>query len=139
MKKFLFFVLAALTFAACEQALVEERKRVVNAAVAGLPEDMQVVIHLIYFEEMTYEEAAKVMKKNRKQVDNLLYRAKKELRRVLDWFRADPGNNRVHTFYNEKENKDVYMIALRDDQGQLIGYYEKHDYRNRDMTPMYDI
>ncbi|MBR2220459.1 MAG: hypothetical protein IJ974_05730, partial [Phascolarctobacterium sp.] len=38
---------------------------------------------LIYFEEMTYEEAAKVMKKNRKQVDNLLYRAKKELRIIL--------------------------------------------------------
>ncbi len=66
-----------------EQALAEERKCVVNAAVAGLPEDMQVVIHLIYFEEMTYEEAAKVMKKNRKQVDNLLYRAKKELRSLL--------------------------------------------------------
>lgn len=66
-----------------EQALAEERKRVVNAAVSGLPEDMQVVIHLIYFEEMTYEEAAKVMKKNRKQVDNLLYRAKKELRSLL--------------------------------------------------------
>jgi len=61
------------------------------------------------------------------------------INRVLDWFRADPGNNRVHTFYNEKENKDVYMVALRNDGAQLIGYYEKHDYRNRDMTPMYDI
>ena len=66
-----------------EQVLAEERKRVVNKAIAGLPEDMRVVIHLIYFEEMTYEEAAKVMKKNRKQVDNLLYRAKKELRSLL--------------------------------------------------------
>lgn len=66
-----------------EFVLSEERKRVVNAAIAGLPEDMRVVIHLIYFEEMTYEEAAKVMKKNRKQVDNLLYRAKKELRSLL--------------------------------------------------------
>ena len=66
-----------------EQVLVEERKRAVNAAIAELPEDMRVVIHLIYFEEMTYEEAAKVMKKNRKQVDNLLYRAKKELRSLL--------------------------------------------------------
>lgn len=44
---------------------------------------MRVVIHLIYFEKMTYDEAAKVMKKNRKQVDNLLYRAKKELRIIL--------------------------------------------------------
>ena len=66
-----------------ELILADERKRVVNAAIAGLPEDMRVVVHLIYFEEMTYEEAAKVMKKNRKQVDNLLYRAKKELRIIL--------------------------------------------------------
>ena len=66
-----------------ECVLTEERKRTVNVAIASLPEDMRVVIHLIYFEEMTYEEAAKVMKKNRKQVDNLLYRAKKELRSLL--------------------------------------------------------
>lgn len=66
-----------------EIVLADERKRVVNAAIAKLPEDMRVVIHLIYFEEMTYEEAAKVMKKNCKQVDNLLYRAKKELRIIL--------------------------------------------------------
>lgn len=32
---------------------------------------------------MSYEEAARIMKKNRKQVDNLLYRAKKELRILL--------------------------------------------------------
>ena len=66
-----------------ELGLADERKRVVNAAVSKLPEDMRVVIHLVYFEDMTYDEAAKVMKKNRKQVDNLLYRAKKELRIIL--------------------------------------------------------
>ena len=66
-----------------ETVLADERKRVVNAAVDKLPDDMRVVIHLIYFEEMTYDEAARVMKKNRKQVDNLLYRAKKELRIIL--------------------------------------------------------
>lgn len=66
-----------------EIVLADERKRVVNAAMAKLPEDMRVAVHLIYFEDMTYEEAAKVMKKNRKQVDNLLYRAKKELRIIL--------------------------------------------------------
>ena len=66
-----------------EMVLADDRKRQVNAAIAKLPEDMRVVVHLIYFEAMTYEEAAKVMKKNRKQVDNLLYRAKKELRIIL--------------------------------------------------------
>ena len=66
-----------------EMVLADQRKRAVNAAVSKLQPDMRVVIHLIYFEGMTYEEAAKVMKKNRKQVDNLLYRAKKELRILL--------------------------------------------------------
>lgn len=58
---------------------------------------------------------------------------------VLDWFQASPQNNRVHTFYNEKEHKDVYMIALRDGEGRLIGYYEKHEYRNRDTAPLYAL
>jgi RNA polymerase sigma-70 factor (ECF subfamily) len=44
---------------------------------------MAAAVHLVYFEEMTYAQAAKVMKKSPKQVDNLLYRAKKELRIIL--------------------------------------------------------
>ena len=66
-----------------EIVLADERKRVVNNALNSLPDDVRVVIHLIYFEDLSYDEAAKVMKKNRKQVDNLLYRAKKELRIIL--------------------------------------------------------
>ena len=66
-----------------EMVLADERKQRVNAALGQLPEDLRVAVHLVYFEEMTYEEAAKVMRKNRKQVDNLLYRAKKELRPIL--------------------------------------------------------
>lgn len=66
-----------------ETVLGDERKRMVNNAITSLSQDMRVVIHLIYFEEMTYDEVAKIMKKNRKQVDNLLYRAKKELRIIL--------------------------------------------------------
>ena len=66
-----------------ELVLVSQRKKLVNDAISKLPPDMQTVLHLIYFEEMTYEEAAKVMKKNRKQIDNLLYRAKKELHAII--------------------------------------------------------
>ena len=66
-----------------KSVLKTERKLAVNNAVSKLPEDMRTVIHLIYFEEMTYNEAAKIMKKNTKQIDNLLYRAKKELRIIL--------------------------------------------------------
>lgn len=59
--------------------------------------------------------------------------------KVVDWFKESPENNIVHTYYNEKENKDVYMVALRDENGELIGYYEKHEYRNRDIAPLYDL
>ena len=66
-----------------ELVLADERKQAVNRALNSLPEDMRVVIHLIYFEDLSYDEAARVMKKNRKQIDNLLYRAKKDLRIIL--------------------------------------------------------
>lgn len=33
----------------------------------------------------------------------------------------------------------VYMVALRDDAGKLIGYYEKHEYRNRETMKIYDL
>jgi len=66
-------------------------------------------------------------------------RSKALIERVVAWFAEDPSHNRVHTFYNEKLNKDVYMIALRNDAGNLIGYYEKHENRTRDEGPLYDI
>jgi DUF438 domain-containing protein len=61
------------------------------------------------------------------------------IKNILDWFRERTDNNRVYTFYSERENKDVYMIALRDTMGELIGYYEKHEYRNRETGRMYEI
>ncbi len=59
--------------------------------------------------------------------------------KVVDWFKENVKNNIVHTYYNEKENKDVYMVALRDEDDALLGYYEKHEYRNQDMSPLYDF
>ncbi len=66
-----------------EFVLIDERRRLINDAMEKLPEAMRAAVHLVYFEELSYEEAAKVMKKKKKQVDNLLYRAKKELRAIL--------------------------------------------------------
>jgi PAS domain-containing protein len=57
--------------------------------------------------------------------------------KVVAWFSESKDNNIVHTLYRENENKDVYMVALRDDSGELIGYYEKHEFRNRDAGGLY--
>ena len=66
-----------------ELILLDERKQALNRALNQLPEEMQLAVHLVYFEDLTYEDAARVMKKNRKQVANLLYRAKEKLRTIL--------------------------------------------------------
>lgn len=67
-----------------EEVLADERKRAVNAALAQLPEDQRTAIHLVFFAQMSYADAARVMKKSKKQVDNLLYRAKKALREMFE-------------------------------------------------------
>ena len=59
--------------------------------------------------------------------------------RVIEWFKSSKDNNKVYTYRNEKENKDVYMVALRDCGGTLIGYYEKHEYRNAETAKLYEI
>ena len=66
-----------------ERLLADERRRRINEAISSLNRDMRLVIHLVYFEDLSCEDAARVLKKNKKQVYNLLYRAKQELRDLL--------------------------------------------------------
>ncbi len=66
-----------------EEYLQDEEKAKLHHAIAALPEKQRTAIHLFYFEDLSYEETARVMKMSKKQVDNLLYRAKAELRSAL--------------------------------------------------------
>lgn len=61
------------------------------------------------------------------------------IQKVVDWFEQDRAHDLVYTTHNENENKDVYMVALRDEDGKLIGYYEKHEYRDRETMALYDL
>lgn len=62
-----------------------------------------------------------------------------QIRKVVAWFAESADHNRIYTFRNEKENKDVYMVALRAEDGTLIGYYEKHEYRDVETCELYDF
>ena len=62
-----------------------------------------------------------------------------KIRQVAEWFAQSKDHNLVYTFHNVKQNKDVYMVALREDDGSLIGYYEKHEYRNPETMKRYDL
>lgn len=61
------------------------------------------------------------------------------IEKAVAWFAESVEHNIVYTYRNEKENKDVYMVALRDDAGTLIGYYEKHEYRTAEQGALYDF
>ena len=66
-------------------------------------------------------------------------KSKEIIEKVVAWFEEDKENNRIHTFFNEIQALVVYMVALRDEDGALIGYYEKHEYRARDEEPYYNF
>ncbi|MBQ7408896.1 MAG: sigma-70 family RNA polymerase sigma factor [Clostridia bacterium] len=64
-----------------EQTVIKgEMKKMLYEAIAQLPEDMQNIVYLFYFENASYQEISVITGKDQKQVDNLLYRAKKMLK-----------------------------------------------------------
>lgn len=65
-------------------------------------------------------------------------KSRESILKIVEWFSKSKDNNIVHTFYNKNNNTDFYMIALRDENGELIGYYEKHENRNVDDMKFYD-
>ena len=66
-----------------EKVLQGERERVIAKALEQIDPDKRQVLHLVYFEGLSYAEAAKVMDMDKKYVDNLLQRAKKELAEII--------------------------------------------------------
>ncbi len=67
-----------------DEFIRKEQERELHEALERLNSDYKTVLHLIYFEDMSAAEAAAVMKKNKKQIENLLYRAKQALRKELE-------------------------------------------------------
>ena len=64
--------------------IIEERKITVHRALKKLNAEYRQVLWLLYFDGMTNSDAAIVMKKNARQMKNLVYRAKSALKSELD-------------------------------------------------------
>lgn len=73
-----------------EKILVEEvirtkeRNWILHLCMSELNQAYREVLYLVYFEDMSYRQAAEVMNKNIKQVTNLVYRGKESLRKLLE-------------------------------------------------------
>ncbi len=66
-----------------KEILKEQDKQQLYDAMATLHEDYRTVLHLLYFEEMSYEEIARVMNKNVRAIKNLAYRARQSLKSIM--------------------------------------------------------
>ena len=66
-----------------EQLLSKERAQVIAEAIESLPKEYREVLRLLYLERLRYDEIAQIMKKSKKQIDNLAYRARGALRSAL--------------------------------------------------------
>ncbi len=66
------------------RVLRSERNAKLHAAIGELCEEYRAALYLVYFEGMSHEEVAKAMKKSRKQTENVIFRARRALRAILE-------------------------------------------------------
>ncbi|WP_242822979.1 RNA polymerase sigma factor [Syntrophobotulus glycolicus] len=62
----------------------EEQNRILRQCMEQINPDYREALYLLYFENMSYAQAAQVMGKTTKQIDHLLGRGKKALRPLLE-------------------------------------------------------
>ena len=63
--------------------LQDERARALYRCLEKIPPDYREALYLVYIEDMSYDEAGAIMRKTRKQIDNLVQRGKKAMRPLL--------------------------------------------------------
>ena len=66
------------------ELIKNEQKKLLHKSICSLKEEYRQVLYLSYFEDMSNEEIAEIMKKKRRQIENLTYNAKKALRSKLE-------------------------------------------------------
>lgn len=66
-----------------EQIIHNDEAHMIKTAMAHLKTEYREALHLTVFEEMSYAEAAAVMKKSEGQIKALVFRAKKKLHKIL--------------------------------------------------------
>ncbi len=62
----------------------EEQKIIIHRALSRINTDYSKVLYLKFFEDLDNEQIAVVLKKNRRQIENMIYQAKQSLKSELD-------------------------------------------------------
>ncbi len=124
-----------------------ELKEYVSFFKSLIDQDRSAVVICNLEHEIIYMNPAAVRSYEKRGGDKLMGRnllechnpeSVEKIKKVVDWFARSEEHNIVYTFHDEKQNKVGYMVALREN-GKLIGYYEKHEYRNPESMKFYDM
>lgn len=59
-------------------------------------------------------------------------KSQETIKQILAWFKESPENNIKYEY--TRGDTDNYMVAIRDENGALIGYYEKHACRTPEAS-----
>ena len=57
----------------------------------------------------------------------------------VEWFKEDIKNNKVFALHDKKNNMDMYILAIRNTKGELIGFYGRREDRNPDQGKEFDL
>lgn len=67
-----------------KEYLIKEQKIMLHQVMRELRRDYFQVLYLVYFEDFSNTEIATIMNKNKRQIENLIYRAKNALKSELE-------------------------------------------------------
>lgn len=72
-------------FVELETSIIKtEQNKIIAKALESIKIDYRTVLMLLYFEEMSYDDISKILRKTNKQVKNLAYSARKALKSILE-------------------------------------------------------
>jgi len=57
----------------------------------------------------------------------------------VEWFKEDKDNNKVFMLHDNCNNFDMYILAIRNAAGELIGFYGRREDRNPDSGKEFDL
>ena len=67
-----------------DAVLKAEKNKILAKALRNIKSEHKTVLTLLYFEDMSYDDIAKILKKNNKQIKNMAYSARRALKAALE-------------------------------------------------------
>lgn len=61
------------------------------------------------------------------------------IRMTVEWFRDDTRNNRIFASHDPHSNCDLYILAIRNKNKELVGFFGRLEERNPETAKEFDI